>query len=183
MALKHENVSQRNLARLPTFRLFPYSCQYCAYWESTKDFDEKVAQSEAEQMKRGWFENTSKRFGNCGILVYHNDEPAGYAQYGLPVFFPKVKEYGSGPPSDEAVFLSCLYVPNRELRGIGIGKYMLEIVESDLRRRGYKAIETFARKGSESSPTGPLEFYLKNGFSIITERDEFPLVRKELKRK
>ena len=183
MSLKHEAVSQQNLTRLPTFRLFPYSCRYCVYWESTKNFDEKVPQSEAEKLKSEWFKNTLERFGSCGFIVCRNCDSVGYAQFGLPKFFPRVSEYSSGPPSDDAVFLSCLYVPKRELRGMGIGKCMLEIVESDLLRRGYKAVETFARKGSESSPAGPLEFYLKHGFSVKRERDEFPLVRKELGRR
>jgi ribosomal protein S18 acetylase RimI-like enzyme len=179
--LRHETVSQQNLNRLPTFRLFPYSCRYCAYWESTGDFDEKVAQSEAERVKREWFKNASEQFGNCGVIVYSDDDPVGYAQYSSPKFLPRIREYASGPPDDDAVFLSCLYVPKRELRGMGIGKYLLETVEADLQRRGYTAIETFARKGSESSPAGPLEFYLKHGFSIAKERDEFPLVRKKLR--
>lgn len=182
MILKHETVSQQNLAKLPTFRLFPYSCQYCVYWESTKDFDEKVAQSEAKQLKSEWFRNALKQYGNCGFIVCRDDDPVGYAQYGLPKSFPRVREYSSGPLSDDAVFLSCLYVPKRELRGMGIGRYLLEVVESDLQRRGYEAMETFGRKGSESSPAGPLEFYLKNGFSVMRECDEFPLVRKELRR-
>jgi ribosomal protein S18 acetylase RimI-like enzyme len=181
MILKHETISQRNMDRLPTFRLFPYSCRYCAYWESTGDFDERVAQSEAERVKREWFKNTLERFGNCGFIVYRDDDPVGYAQYSLPRFLPRTREYASGPPSDDAVFLSCLYVPKRELRGMGIGRYLLETVESDLQRRGYTAIETFARKGSESSPAGPLGFYVRHGFSIASERDEFPLVRKELR--
>jgi GNAT superfamily N-acetyltransferase len=152
------------------------------YWESIKDFDEKVAQSEAERMKSEWLKNTMERFGTCGFIVYGDGNPVGYAQYALPSFFPRIREYPSGPPNDDAVFLSCLYIPKRELRGIGIGKYLLQIVESDLLMRGYSSLETFARKGSESSPAGPLEFYLKHGFSVFRERDEFPLVRKELRK-
>jgi hypothetical protein len=182
MILRHEVLSQHDLARLPTFCLFPYSCRYCVYWESIKDFDEKVAQSEAERVESEWLKNTMERFGTCGFMVYGDDNPVGYAQYALPSFFPRVREYPSGPPNDDAVFLSCLYIPKRELRGIGIGKYMLRIVESDLLKRGYSSLETFARKGSQSSPAGPLEFYLKHGFSVFRECDDFPLVRKELRK-
>ena len=63
--------------------------------------------------------------------------------------------------------------------GKGIGKHLLSFVLSDLQMRGYSAVETFARKGSESNPAGPLEFYLRHGFFVKRERDEFPLVRKE----
>ncbi|HXX88159.1 MAG TPA: GNAT family N-acetyltransferase [Candidatus Acidoferrum sp.] len=151
------------------------------YWESAKNFDQKVSQSEAERMKSEWLKNTMEKFGNCGLIFYKDDNPVGYTQYALPKFFPRIQEYKSGPPSDDAVFLSCLYIPKRELRGLGIGKYMLDTVESDLLNRGFDFLETFARKHSENSPAGPLEFYLKNGFSVLRERDEFPLVRKKLR--
>lgn len=180
MNLRHEIVSSRNLKDLPTFRLFPYSCQYCVYWESTGDFDEKVSKKKAQQLKSDWFMNVSKEFGDCGVITYLDDEPIGYAQYALPQFFPRVSQYKSGPPSEDSVFLACLYVPKRELRGIGIGRSLLDFVLSNLQKRGYSAIETYARKGSESNPTGPLEFYLTNGFFVKRELDEFPLVRKEI---
>ena len=180
MNLRHEIVSCRNLKDLPVFRLFPYSCQYCVYWESTEDSDEKVSKEKAQQLKSDWFRNVSKEFGDCGVIAYLNNESVGYAQYALPKFFPRVQQYASGPPSDDSVFLACLYIPKRELRGMGIGRYLLDFVLSNLQKRGYGAIETYARKGSESNPAaGPLGFYLKDGFFVKRERDEFPLVRKE----
>lgn len=176
-------VSPQNLKDLPVFRLFPYSCQYCLYWESTGDFDEKVDKATARQLKGDWFKNVSKEFGNCGVIAYLNNESVGYGQYALPRSFPRVRQYASGPPSHDSVFLACLYVPNQELRGRGIGKSMLDFVLSDLQKRGHSAVEAFARRGSESNPAGPLEFYLKQGFSVIRECDEFPLVKKELHQK
>ncbi len=126
-----------------------------------------------------WFKNVSKEFGDCGVIAYLDNESVGYAQYALPRFFPRVQQYASGPPSNDSVFLACLYVSKRELRGKGIGGSLLEFVLSDLRKRGYAAVETFARKDSENNPTGPLGFYLEQGFSVRGDRDEFPLVRKE----
>ena len=179
MNLRHEVVSSQNLEDLPTFRLFPYSCQYCVYWESADDFDEKVNKEKAQRLKGDWFRKVSKEFGDCGVIAYLDNEPVGYAQYALPKFFPRVQQYASGPPSNDAVFLACLYIPKRELREKGIGKSLLNFVLSNLKKRGFSAIETFARRGLESNPTGPLEFYLKQGFSVVRECDEFPLVRKE----
>jgi len=181
-SLRFNVVSHLNLKELPTFRLFPYSCQYCVYWESTGDFDEKIGKEEAQRLKSAWFRRVSREFGDCGVIAYLNDEPAGYAEYAPPKFLSRVQQYESGPPSSDAVFLACLYIPKKELRGRGIGKSLLDFVLSDLQKRGYTAIETFARIGSESSPAGPLEFYLKQGFSVKREKDEFPLVRKELAR-
>ena len=51
MNLEIAVVSAQNLGDLPVFRLFPYGCQYCLYWESTGDFDEKVDKAKAQQLK------------------------------------------------------------------------------------------------------------------------------------
>ena len=42
--LKTKPVCQENFKDLPDFRLFPYSCKYCVYWETVGNFDEKVEQ-------------------------------------------------------------------------------------------------------------------------------------------
>jgi len=164
---------------LPTFRLPPYSCQYCTYWELGDDSDEKMSKEQAQELKSVWFRKVSNEFGNCGAVAYLNNEVVGYAQFASPRFFPGTRKYPSGPPDRDSVFLACLYIPRSELRRKGIGKSLLEFVLSNLRRRGYTAIETYARKGSASNPSGPLEFYLKQGFSVARERDDFPLVKKE----
>jgi hypothetical protein len=41
-------------------------------------------------------------------------------------------------------------------------------------------METFARKGSSDNPSGPVEFYLVEGFRIFRDDKEFPLVRLDL---
>ena len=58
---------------------------------------------------------------------------------------------------------------------------MLKNLITELRERGFKAIETFARKSSENNPSGPLELYLKNNFEIENDKDDFPLVRLDVK--
>jgi hypothetical protein len=57
---------------------------------------------------------------------------------------------------------------------------MLAYLLSDLKSRGYKVVEAFARTKPESAPANPLGFYLKHGFMVKRKRDEFPLVRREL---
>lgn len=91
-----------------------------------------------------------------------------------------MKEYASGPASEDAVFLACLYIPNKDARGKGLGTAMLENLIAELRRREFKAVETFARKSSQDNPSRPLELYLKHGFKIKNDRNDFPLVRLKL---
>jgi len=58
---------------------------------------------------------------------------------------------------------------------------LLESIILDLKKRGFKAIETFARKGASNNPSGPVKLYFKKGFRIKDETNpEFPLVRLEL---
>jgi ribosomal protein S18 acetylase RimI-like enzyme len=83
-----------------------------------------------------------------------------------------------GKLEEGAVFLSCLYVVDETLRDKGIGKMLLQTVIEDLRRRGFKAVETFACRSEANNPSGPMEFYVKNGFHIKDKTNpEFPLMR------
>lgn len=70
---------------------------------------------------------------------------------------------------------------NKEFRGLGLGNQLLQSIIDDLRGRGIKAVETFARKGRAENPSGPVEFYLRNGFRIYKDDPQFPLIRLELK--
>lgn len=163
----------------------PEPCRSCVYWELLEDSEKaKLLRSELVRKKKEWFLQTLREFGNCGKIVYYNNSVVGYAQYGLVTHLPNISGYGSklvGGLEDGTVFLSCLYITQRALRGRGIGMKLLESIILDLKKRSFKAIETFARKGSSNNPSGPIEIYLKKGFQIKDETNpEFPLVRLEL---
>jgi GNAT superfamily N-acetyltransferase len=63
---------------------------------------------------------------------------------------------------------------------MGLGSMLLKSIITDLRKRGIKSVETFVRRGHPNNPSGPLEFYLKNGFKIYKNDPEFPVVRLDL---
>lgn len=114
-------------------------------------------------------------------MFYYNEKPIGFVQWAPTEYFPNIREYRSGPPSEDAAFLACLYIPKEENRKKGLGTLILKTEISQIKQRGFKAIETFARKSSSDNPSGPLEFYLKNGFKIKRNDSDFQLVRLELK--
>jgi GNAT superfamily N-acetyltransferase len=122
----------------------------------------------------------AEAFGSCIKIAYYNGIPIGFIQYAPPKFFPRTKEYASGPPNDDAVFLACLYITNKEYHGKGFGTKMLKDLVTQLKNEGFKAVETFARKESVENPSGPLKFYLKQNFRIKIDKDDFPLIRLEL---
>jgi GNAT superfamily N-acetyltransferase len=161
----------------------PRLCRICLYWQSPKDFDQESSDAELKKKKRSWYNRTQRTFGNPGKILYYNGESVGYAQYAHASSFPQTEAYESGPigrASEGVVFLSCLYICEESLRRKGMG-LLLESVITDMRRRGFKAIETYARKGSSDNPSGPIEFYLTRGFEVKDEANpEFPLLRLNL---
>jgi GNAT superfamily N-acetyltransferase len=177
-----EDIREANLQDIPD------SCRGCVYWEFPEEFDKAQKDETKTQMKMGfqekkreWFVQTLKAFGTCGKIVYHNGKPVAYAQFAPSVRFPNINSYESKPVGkleDGVVFLSCLYIGDKTLRGKGLGEALLQNIIDDLKRRGFKALETFARRGDSNNPSGPLEFYIKKGFIIKDKTNpEFPLVR------
>jgi GNAT superfamily N-acetyltransferase len=150
------------------------------------DFDDGTPSEKAEETKRKWFTDVGRQFGNCGFIAYVDDKPVGFVQYAPAKFFPSVSKYKCLSPSGDAVFLACLYISDREMRKRGIGKQIFEKVSSDLRNRGYKAIEAYARTTDTASNDipdwycGPLEFFLKIGFTVKRKNGQIALVRKKI---
>ena len=161
------------------FRDIPNPCRQRLYWQTSEPFDEKMLKPEMAQKKREWFDKVAKEFGSCIKTAYFNDVSMGFIQYAPAKFFPRVKEYASGPPSEDAVFIACLYITNKEARGKGLGTSMLENLIVALKERGFKAVETFARKSSGDNLSGSLKLYLKHNFKIKNDKDDFPLIRLE----
>jgi GNAT superfamily N-acetyltransferase len=170
---KIESVNENNFEDIPS------PCKYCIYWQTTEPFDEKMLKPKIEQKKREWLDKVVKEFGSSMKIAYLDDAPIGFMLYAPAKFFPRVKEYAAGPPSKDAVFIACLYIANKEARGKELGTRMLQNLIVELKKRGIKAVETFARKSSENNPSGPLRFYLKHNFKIKNDRNDFPLVRLE----
>ncbi len=179
-------VTTENFKDLPNFRLFPFSCKYCTYWES-REFNDKTKKEDAEETKQKWLTSVGKEFGNCAFIVYVDKTPVGFTLFAPAKYFPTLSKYARiGAPSKDAVFLACLYIARRELWKKGIGKKLLERVISHLRDRVYEAIETFARfRDTQPSEIGDwlgsAEFFLKMHFALKNQKDEIALLRRELK--
>jgi len=159
-------------------------CKGCIYWENPELFESEAEHGHAVMEKRNWFIKTLKQFGTCGKIVYDGEKPIGFAQYGPASALPNTLRYESGPPSQVesgAVFLSCLFIWDEAYRRKGIGITLLKNIIEDLRKGGFKAIETFARKGSANNCSGPLELCTKLGFYVKRNiNKEFPLVRLDI---
>ena len=182
MKLEILPLTEENLRDAPEWGSHPFSCKYCLYWELPEELSdpEKEKKEDMFQKKLKWLSQTRRRFGDCGRIAYLDGSPSGYAQYAPPNLLPNSANYHSGPPSEDAVFIGCLFIPDSKLRRLGLGSQILLSIVNELRERGVRAVETFARKGNPNNPSGAMEFYLKNGFRIYKDDKEFPLMRLDL---
>jgi GNAT superfamily N-acetyltransferase len=176
------NLSEENLKNIPVWESYPYSCKYCIYWEYPEKFIglKKKNKDEIFQEKLGWLRRVKKEFGYCGKLIYIDRKPAGYAQFAPPKFLPNLINYNAGLPDNNAVLISCLFIFDKNFRALKLGKRLLNSIINDLKSRNVKIVETFARKDKTSNPSGPVEFYIKNGFRVYKDDPQFPLMKLDL---
>jgi len=182
MKIQIVNLTEENLTDIPEWSTHPFSCKYCIYWEYPEDCVAPATEERRDMIRRKlkWFKHVRTAWGNCGKLVYADGLSVGYAQYAPSAYLPRSADYDSGPPSEDAVLISCLFIPNAQFRRQRVGSELLRNIVDELRQRSIQAIETFARKGKPENPSGPVEFYLTNGFTIFRDDKEFPLMRLDL---
>jgi len=182
MNIEIVNLNVENLRDAPEWPGHPFSCKYCIYWEFPEACIDPVKEKRKDMMRRksDWVRRVNNEFGNCAKIVYGDGESIGYAQYAPPRHLPNSAGYDSGPPSDDAVLIACLFIPQRQFRGLDIGRQLLHSIIDELRKKGIQAIETFARKDDPENPSGPVELYFRNGFKIHRDDQEFPLMRLDL---
>jgi ribosomal protein S18 acetylase RimI-like enzyme len=169
--LSFGNISIHNFSTVPA------SCRFCLYWQTNGELQHESSKNYVEREKLRWLSVVEKAFGNCVKIACLNGVAIGFMQYAPAKYFPRVNSYVSGPPSEDAVFIACLYITEKGQRRKGHGTVMLEELLKEISKRGFKAVETFARTDSENNPSGPLAFYLRHGFEILRQKDNFPLIR------
>ncbi|MFU8796548.1 MAG: GNAT family N-acetyltransferase [Dehalococcoidia bacterium] len=182
MKIEITDLDEEHLKDAPEWSVRPFSCRYCIYWEYPEDSVGPATERKEEMFSRklAWLRRTLKDFGSCGKLLYIDGKGAGYAQYAPPWYLPNSAQYESGPPGCDAVLLSCLFIAHERLRRSGLGSRLLCSIIDELRAKGARAIETFARRGDPGNPSGPVELYLRNGFRVHNDDKEFPLMRLDL---
>jgi GNAT superfamily N-acetyltransferase len=182
MNIEIVDLTEKNLVDAPEWPSHPFSCKYCIYWQYPDNFVDPPSDHKRKMLARklSWLQSVAREFGECGKLLYADGRSVGYAQYAPPRHLPNSADYDSGPPSADAVLLSCLFISQEQYRGVGLGGQFLHSITDELKERGVTAIETFGRKGNPDNPSGPAEFYLANGFRVHRDEKDFPLMRLDL---
>jgi GNAT superfamily N-acetyltransferase len=183
MNIKITDLTEENLKDAPEWSGHPFSCKYCIYWECPEESLDPATERKQEMFakKLSWLQAVTEEFGTCGKLAYVDGHAIGYAQYAPSNYLPRSADYVSGPPSNDAVLISCVFIPQARFRKLGIGSQLLHSIIDEMKKeKRIKAIETFGRIGSSDNPSGPVELYLRNGFKIRRNDKEFPLMRLDL---
>ena len=156
-------------------------CHDCVWWQS-RTGGRRVD-------KHRWIEKTETEFGAWGTVYYDDDRRVlGSMQYGPVRLFPRAAELPAGPPSDDAVLVTCAYLIDRTSPWVLQSLFLAAIGEA--KDKGAAALETFAYRYPEGESdyerflvhrtVFPRDFLLDFGFRTVRSSGQVELVRLEL---
>lgn len=159
----------------------PPPCVECVFWQTRE--------GQRAATKSRWAERVEDSWGAWGTL-YHGDGDRllGFVQYGPADHFPRADSLPAGPPSADAVLVTCAYLVDLAAPWV-IQSLFLSVI-GEARDRGVKAIETFGYRYPEAeSPYErfvvhrtifPADFLADLGFQPIRVEGLVELARLEL---
>ena len=117
----------------------PLVCHECIWWQTR----------EGRSLDKGkWIEKAETDWGTWGTVYYDADRRVlGSMQYGPASLFPRATELPAGPPSDDAVLVTCAYLVEQSSPWVMQSLFLAAI--GDARDRGANALETFAYRYAE----------------------------------
>ena len=134
-------------------------------------------------------EKAEEDWGAWGAL-YRDDDGRllGSIQYGPSTLFPRATELPAGPPSEDSVLVTCVYLVSRASPWVEQSLFLAAIGES--RDKGARALETFAYRYPEGESAYehflvhrtvfPRDFLADFGFETVRSEGRVELVRLEL---
>jgi hypothetical protein len=158
----------------------PRVCHDCVWWQS-RGF--------RPADKERWAERTEDQWGSWGTIYRENDgRPLGQIQYGPAALFPRAATLPAGPPSDDAVLVTCAYLVGDASPWVLQSLFLAAIGEARDRKAG--ALETFAYRYSEGETpyerfrvhrtVFPRDFLADFGFQTVRSAGLVELARLEL---
>ena len=117
-----------------TLRRAPSVCHECVWWQSRAGNDVD---------KDRWRDRAESEWGAWGTIYLDADgRLLGSMQYGPASLFPRAAELPAGPPSDDAVLVTCAYLADASTPWVMQSLFLAAI--GDARDRGAAALETFS---------------------------------------
>ena len=163
-----------------TLETTPTVCHECVWWQS---------RSERKTEKRRWIEKAEDDWGAWGA-VYHDDDGRllGSMQFGPGRLFPRAAELPAGPPSGDAVLITCAYLVEPSTPWVMQSLFLTAIGEA--RERHAAALEAFAYRYAEGESAYerfevhrtvfPRDFLADFGFRTLRVQGRVELCRLEL---
>jgi hypothetical protein len=158
----------------------PTVCQRCTWWQSR-------AGRAVDKPK--WIEKAETSWGPWGTVYYDSDRRLlGSMQYGPAALFPRAAELPAGPPSADAVLVTCAYLVDASSPWVIQSLFLSAI--GDASDKGAKALETFAYRYREGESQYerfqvhktifPADFLADFGFAPVRRAGLVELARLEL---
>ena len=162
-----------------TLQTAPEVCRGCVWWQSRPG---KRAD------KRRWIEKAETEWGPWGTVYYDSDgRLLGSMQYGPAELFPRAATLPAGPPSADAVLVTCAYLVDESSPWVMQSLFLAAI--GDARDKGARALETFAYRYAEQESAYerfqvhktifPSDFLSDFGFFPIRRAGRIELARLE----
>ena len=163
-----------------TLETAPSVCHECIWWQS---------RARREVDKDRWMERAELDFGPFGTVYYDGDgRVLGSMQYGPASLFPRARELPAGPPSDDAVLVTCAYLVETSSPWVLQSLFLAAIGEA--RDRGAIALEAFSYRYPEGESSYerfrvhrtvfPQDFLADFGFRVVRASGRIALSRLEL---
>jgi hypothetical protein len=171
------NVAGLTGATLPSA---PSVCHECVWWQS---------RGARAVNKQRWVAKAEEDFGAWGtVYCDEHGRLLGSMQHGPASLFPRAAELPAGPPSDDAVLVTCAYLVDRSSPWVLQSLFLAAI--GDARDKGAKALEAFAYRYPEGESSYerflvhrtvfPSDFLGDFGFQVLRAQGRVELARLEL---
>jgi hypothetical protein len=163
-----------------TLATAPSVCHGCVWWQS---------RGSRRTEKPRWVERAEDEWGAWGTIYFdEKGRVLGSMQYGPSQLFPRASELPAGPPSDDAVLVTCAYLVDPTSPWVMQSLFLAAIGEA--RDKGAKALETFGYRYSEGESAYerflvhrtvfPRDFLSDFGFLTVRAAGRVELCRLEL---
>jgi hypothetical protein len=163
-----------------TLETAPSVCHDCIWWQS---------RGRRAPDKDRWMEKIELEFGAFGTIYYDADgRVLGSMQYGPAGAFPRAAELPGGPPSDDAMLVTCAYLVDSSSPWVLQSLFLAAIGEA--RDRGARSLEAFSYRYQEGESAYerfwvhrtvfPQDFLADFGFQVVRTSGRVGLARLEL---
>jgi hypothetical protein len=159
----------------------PAPCRTCMWWQT------RPGREPAE--RSGWVADAEDDFGPWGKLYRDENGVTGLIQYGPAQEFPRAQTLPAGPPSRDAVLVTCAYLTDAHSPWVLQSLFLAAIGEC--RDRGLPALEAFAYRypAGEDFATRflghrtifPADFLADFGFAASRSAGMIELMRLDLR--